>query len=261
MVPDLHLPAAGADPHPQRQRQVAGRDRSYQPALAAPRRTPPGIGLATGDLVRVETRHRTLRCQGLGHRGDQAGGGRPAAHHMGRWKLDDDRTSARTDGDGRALQRDGDRLGDPPQEGRHGAVQLSSDRRHLAHLVDRCRACIRTSPFGVQPGPACPAMHCWHQAVRIVGQGPPRRPLRRHLGRHRKVSGGVSGLAQVDPVRGRAFARRHPAALVAASPGEAGAGGVQPSRGGERRFESLRPRSLSRSTPDTAWKPSARWVR
>ena len=38
--PDLDVPAAGPDPHPQRQRQVARRDRPHQPALAAPDATP-----------------------------------------------------------------------------------------------------------------------------------------------------------------------------------------------------------------------------
>ena len=37
---DPDLPAAGADPHPQRQRQVARRDRAHEPALDPPERTP-----------------------------------------------------------------------------------------------------------------------------------------------------------------------------------------------------------------------------
>ena len=82
---DLDLPPADADPHPQRQRQVARRDRAHQSALDPPERRA-RLGVATGDLVRVETE--------IGHFVVKAWvteGIRPGvvacSHHMGRWKL------------------------------------------------------------------------------------------------------------------------------------------------------------------------------
>ena len=52
------LPPADPDPHPQRQRQVARRDRPHQPAVDPPQRRP-RLGVGTGDLVRVETESAT----------------------------------------------------------------------------------------------------------------------------------------------------------------------------------------------------------
>ena len=66
-----HLPAADADPHALRQRQVALRDLPQQPALAPPG----GRGAARrGDRRPAEGHHRDrlLRRPGLGHRVDPA---------------------------------------------------------------------------------------------------------------------------------------------------------------------------------------------
>ena len=92
---DLDVPAAGADPHAQRQRQVARRDRAHQPALDPPdatrarlrRRAP-----ATSCASRREIGHFVVKAwvtEGI----------RPGvvacSHHMGRWKLGEQPGSAR----------------------------------------------------------------------------------------------------------------------------------------------------------------------
>ena len=69
---DPDLPAAGADPHPQRQRQVARRDRAHQPALDPPERTPRRLGRRDRRPGARRDAHRLLRGEGLGHRGDPA---------------------------------------------------------------------------------------------------------------------------------------------------------------------------------------------
>jgi hypothetical protein len=81
---DLDVPAADPDPHAQRQREVARRAGPHQPAVDPPVARG-ALGVATGDLVRVETE--------LGHFVVKAWvteGIRPGvvacSHHMGRWR-------------------------------------------------------------------------------------------------------------------------------------------------------------------------------
>ena len=159
----LDVPAADAHPHAERQREVAARD------LAS--RTRPGctpsdaerLGVATGDLVRIETE--------IGHFVDRVWvteGIRPGvvacSHHLGRWRL--------AEGEGRAASRPrprgrerGARAVDADAVARDRAVRLRRSR-HAADLVDGSGRASEPH-FPVQPDPVS-GCHC------LAPEGPDR---------------------------------------------------------------------------------------
>ena len=175
----LDVPAADADPHPQRERQVARRDRAHEPAVD-PHRRRRAARRATGDLVRVETE--------IGHFVVKAWvteGIRPGvvacSHHMGRWKLARRRAAA-DDGDGRARRTTAiDWTAAPRARRRAVRVAPTPTRRGSGGPTSGVH---QNLTFPVQPDPVS-GMHCWHQAVR-VRKARPERSLRRHRRGHRK---------------------------------------------------------------------------
>jgi anaerobic selenocysteine-containing dehydrogenase len=121
-----------------------------------------GLGIDTGDLVRVET--------GIGHFVAKAWvteGIRPGivacSHHMGRWKASDTAT-----GQGQmmatvALSRDGDSW---TIERKQGVRPFRSDDPDTDRIWWTDAGVHQNLAFGVQPDPVS-GMHCWHQAVRV----------------------------------------------------------------------------------------------
>ena len=165
---DLDLPAADPDPHAQRQRQVARRDRPHQPALdpsarrraaaAAHRRPGPG-----------RDRDRPLRGQGVGHRGHPPRRGRLQPPHgplEARRARGQRQSMATVD-----LQRD---AGGWAMRRRAGRRAVRLDRPgHPAHLVDR----RRRAPEPDLPGPPRPDLrHALLAPGRARAPGGRRRP-------------------------------------------------------------------------------------
>ena len=74
----LHLPSADSDPHAQRQREVAGRDRAHESAVDAPRRCRADRRAHRRSRPRRDG-DRPLRRAGVGHRGNPARASSPAA--------------------------------------------------------------------------------------------------------------------------------------------------------------------------------------
>ena len=211
------LPPAGPDPHPEREREVARRDRAHEPAVAAPE----GRGEAGGRDRRPRAgrdAHRPLRGEGLGDRGHPAGRRRLQPPHG---PVEDRRgRAAPDDGDGEPEARG--HLVDAPAREKRRALRLRG-RRHLAHLVDG----RRRSPEPHVPRAARP--HLRHALLAPGGageEGRPRRPLRRRLGGHREGPQGLRGVDVAHPARDPALARRHAAALLAAAAAQAGTGGL-----------------------------------
>ena len=183
------VPASRSDPHPQRQREMAGRDRAHEPALAPPAGRGAARKSKTGDLVRVETR--------IGHFVVKAWvteGIRPGvvacSHHMGRWKLAEEgqrqlmaTVALEHEGTGWSLNRKGgvERL----------RVCVTPTRRASGGPT---RACIRTSRSRSSPirSRACTA------GIRRCGsaEAEPDGSLRRRLRRHREVARPVQGVAR-----------------------------------------------------------------
>jgi anaerobic selenocysteine-containing dehydrogenase len=126
------------------------------------------LGLAPGDLVRVST--------AIGHFVTRAWiteGIRPGvvgmSHHLGRWRLDEDRGGSRvatalvriaTTGDGRYQMRQV-----------HGAQPFKSDDADSARVWWSEIGVHQNVTFPVQPDPVS-GMHCWHQRVRVEKAAP-----------------------------------------------------------------------------------------
>jgi hypothetical protein len=123
------------------------------------------LGLATGDLVRVETR--------IGHFVVKAWvteGIRPGvvacSHHMGRWKLEGPgqrqmatTVSLRREGSRVLLRRD------------RGVEPFASDDADSSRVWWTDAGVHQNLTFPVQPDPVS-GMHCWHQAVRVTRAQP-----------------------------------------------------------------------------------------
>jgi anaerobic selenocysteine-containing dehydrogenase len=123
------------------------------------------LGLATGDLVRVETR--------IGHFVVKAWvteGIRPGvvacSHHMGRWKLEGPgqrqamaTVSLQRDGSSWLLRRE------------RGVTPFASDDPDTSRIWWSDAGVHQNLAFPVQPDPVS-GMHCWHQAVRIARARP-----------------------------------------------------------------------------------------
>jgi anaerobic selenocysteine-containing dehydrogenase len=123
------------------------------------------LGLATGDLVRIETE--------IGHFVDKAWvteGIRPGvvacSHHMGRWKLTDQgqRQLMATV----ALGHAGSRW---TMSRRRGAAPYASSDPDSARIWWTDVGVHQNLTFPVHPDPVS-GMHCWHQAVRVKKAAP-----------------------------------------------------------------------------------------
>jgi anaerobic selenocysteine-containing dehydrogenase len=131
------------------------------------------LGLATGDLVRVETE--------IGHfvvRAWVTEGIRPGvvacSHHMGRWKLDGER---RAEGQRQmmatvALERSGSRW---TLRRERGVEPFTSSDPDTSRLWWTDAGVHQNLTFAVHPDPVS-GMHCWHQAVRVKRAEPGDRP-------------------------------------------------------------------------------------
>ena len=158
------LPAADDDPLALGQRQVPQRARAHPPPARLPRGRRADRPSRTGDLVRVETEIGYFVIKALVTEGIRPGVV-AASHHMGRWRLHEDRR------DGalvlRARRHD---------RGRTTAVTLPPAPRRAALEVRPTRAPRRVwwndagvhqnITFPVHPDPIS-GMHCWHQKVRV----------------------------------------------------------------------------------------------
>ena len=157
-----HVPAADADPHPLGQRKWLDEIRTPTRS-GSTRRTRPGSGCRTGDLVRVETEIgyfvvKAWRTEGI----------RPGvvacSHHMGRWRL----TGHRQVGAGGMMatvalrqEQAGGPCGPPSTCG--------PSRRPIptrARIWWSDAGVHQNLTFPVQPDPVS-GMHCWHQRVTV----------------------------------------------------------------------------------------------
>jgi anaerobic selenocysteine-containing dehydrogenase len=126
------------------------------------------LGIAIGDLVKVHT--------GIGSfvtRAWVTEGIRPGvvamSHHLGRWRLDEDKGGARN---ASALVRIA-RSADGKYEMRqlHGTQPFKSDDADSARVWWTEIGVHQNLTFPVQPDPVS-GMHCWHQRVRLEKAGP-----------------------------------------------------------------------------------------
>jgi anaerobic selenocysteine-containing dehydrogenase len=130
------------------------------------------LGLATGDLVRVETE--------IGHFVVKAWvteGIRPGvvacSHHMGRWKLDGERAEGQRQMMATvALERSGSRWA---LRRERGVEPFASDDPDTSRLWWTDAGVHQNLTFAVHPDPVS-GMHCWHQAVRVRRAEPGDRP-------------------------------------------------------------------------------------
>jgi anaerobic selenocysteine-containing dehydrogenase len=126
-----------------------------------------GLGVATGDLVRVETE--------LGHFVVKAWvteGIRPGvvacSHHMGRWRLQGHEHTHRLNSATVALGHEGSRWSMRPEQA--GGAFTSSDP-DTSRIWWTDIGVHQNMTFGVHPDPIS-GMHCWHQAVRVTPAEP-----------------------------------------------------------------------------------------
>ena len=129
------------------------------------------IGVATGDLVRVETQIGRFVAKAWVTEGIHPGVA-ACSHHMGRWKLGSPDAAA---GQGRSgtggagatvdLNREGDAWSMRRRNGAGGGPFASSDP-DTARIWWTDVGVHQNMTFPVQPDPVSGA-HCWHQAVRI----------------------------------------------------------------------------------------------
>ena len=182
------------------------------------------LGIASGDLVRVETQ--------IGHSVVKAWvteGIRPGvvacSHHMGRWKLSGAHTPGASDAESRVpagprqvaatVDLTADR-GHWEMWRRHGVAPYESADPDTHRIWWGDVGVHQNLTFPVQPDPIS-GQHRWHQAVRVRRA---RRRLRRHRRRHGQSPRGLPELAAPGTRRRRALTRRHPPPLLAAAPAE-----------------------------------------
>jgi hypothetical protein len=122
------------------------------------------IGIATGDLVRVETH--------IGHFVVKAWlteGMRPGvvacSHHMGRWKLTDGQRQLMATV---TLDHEGSTWG---LSRRRGVEPFESDDPDTTRIWWTDAGVHQNLTFGVHPDPIS-GQHCWHQAVRVRAAEP-----------------------------------------------------------------------------------------
>jgi len=126
------------------------------------------LGLATGDLVKVNT--------GIGFfvtRAWVTEGIRPGvvamSHHLGRWRLDEDKGGARNATSLVRIARSND--GKYEMRQLHGAQPFASNDADSARVWWTEVGVHQNLTFPVQPDPVS-GMHCWHQRVRLEKAGP-----------------------------------------------------------------------------------------
>ena len=125
------------------------------------------IGVATGDLARVETSigyfvGRVWATEGI-HPGVVA-----CSHHVGRWRLHD-ALGGHVQGSARVqLDREGTRF---RFRQRHGAQAVTSADPDTGRTWWREVGVNQNLAFPVQPDPVS-GMHCWHQKVRVTKAAP-----------------------------------------------------------------------------------------
>ena len=124
----------------------SGSTRSRTPTRSGSTRgTRRGSASRTGDLVRVETRDRPLRRQGLGDRGHPARESSPAAITWDAGSSDEpDAASAQTDGDGGARRATAAQLDAAPRSGASSPYRVERSR-HARGSGGPTSACTRTS--------------------------------------------------------------------------------------------------------------------
>lgn len=126
------------------------------------------LGIATGDLVKVNT--------GIGFfvtRAWVTEGIRPGvvamSHHLGRWRLDEDKGGARNATSLVRIARGTD--GKYEMRQLHGAQPFASNDPDSARVWWTEVGVHQNLTFPVQPDPVS-GMHCWHQRVRLEKAGP-----------------------------------------------------------------------------------------
>jgi hypothetical protein len=120
------------------------------------------IGLATGELARVETEIGWFVIRALVTEGIRPGVV-AASHHMGRWRLKEDTGGARWS----------TALVDMAEAGqavtfrrRHGVTPWESEDPSSRHVWWSDAGVHQNITFPVHPDPVS-GMHCWHQKVRV----------------------------------------------------------------------------------------------
>ncbi len=185
------------------------------------------LGIATGDLVRVETE--------IGHFVVKAWvteGIRPGvvacSHHMGRWKLENG--TGQNQGQRQmmatvALDRSGSDWG---LRRERGVEPYASSDPDTLRIWWSDAGVHQNLTFPVHPDPIS-GMHCWHQAVRVTkalpGDGYGDIAVDTD-----EVPGGLRGLARQVPAGRSPLPRRHPPPGVAHPSGQADGPGVQTAR-------------------------------
>ena len=189
------------------------------------------LGLATGDLVRVETR--------IGHFVVKAWvteGIRPGvvacSHHMGRWKLEGPgqrqmmaTVSLRHEGTRWLLRRE------------RGVEPFDSADPDTSRIWWTDAGVHQNLTFPVQPDPIS-GMHCWHQAVRVKPAEPGDRYGDVSVDTEKSREAYAEWL-EARTAGGGALARRDAAALLAAASAQAGPRGLQ-AAGGDDKTVTLR---------------------
>ena len=125
------------------------------------------LGIAENGLVRVSTR--------IGHFVIQAWrteGIRPgvvaASHHMGRWRLDEDKARSWSAGKANITSVDNEGGGKTWKlEREHGLGAFDSDDPDTNRIWWNDTGVHQNLTFSVQPDPIS-GMHCWHQRVRVT---------------------------------------------------------------------------------------------
>jgi hypothetical protein len=120
------------------------------------------IGLGTGDLARVETEIGWFVIKALVTEGIRPGVV-AASHHMGRWRLKEDRGMARWSS---ALVDMAERDDRVTFRRLHGIQPWTSDDRSTEHVWWSDAGVHQNITFPVHPDPVS-GMHCWHQKVRV----------------------------------------------------------------------------------------------
>jgi anaerobic selenocysteine-containing dehydrogenase len=121
------------------------------------------LGIAPGDLVKVRTAigyfvTRAWVTEGI------CSGVVAMSHHLGRWRLHEDRGGARGESALVTITRKGE--GKYQMRQVHGAAPFKSDDPDSARVWWNDVGVHQNLTFPVQPDPVS-GMHCWHQRVRV----------------------------------------------------------------------------------------------
>ena len=127
-----------------------------------------GLGLATGDLVKVHTGigffvTRAWVTEGI------CPGVVAMSHHLGRWRLDEDKGGSRNATALVKIARSADGKYEMRQV--HGTQPFTSNDPDSARVWWTEIGVHQNLTFPVQPDPVS-GMHCWHQRVRLEKAGP-----------------------------------------------------------------------------------------